>query len=214
MWVLWDPSKVFVDLIQYTTQFLHCKISSTNFAISPYYLTTIYSSNSAAERDTPWEGIEALAITTDTTKWILGGDFNEIHYSHEKIGGQSPHTRRMHRFNGCIANCRLQDMRTLGPLHTWSNNKENRIASKLDRVLVNLQWLQAHAHSFVQSLAPGLSDHSPLQVFVIPSIPTCHAPGRPSPGRGKGIHDISSQYRRSIIYYKQQLKRQHRQQRG
>ncbi|KAK1259113.1 hypothetical protein QJS04_geneDACA005408 [Acorus gramineus] len=63
-------------------------------------------------------------------------------------------------------------MRTIGPLHTWSNNQENRIISKLERVLVNLKWIQDLADSFVQTSSPGLSNHAPLQIIVNPSIPS------------------------------------------
>lgn len=51
-------------------------------------------------------------------------------------------------------------MASHGPVYTWCNKRENDlIMKKLDRVLVNEEWLQAYSHSYSVFEAGGCSDH-------------------------------------------------------
>ena len=52
-----------------------------------------------------------------------------------------------------------------GPTFTWSNHQgEGFVAKKLDRVLINDKWHLILAHSVMEFLSPGDSDHSPALV--------------------------------------------------
>ena len=56
----------------------------------------------------------------------------------------------------------MQDHVFIGPLLTWSNRQgEGFLARKLDKVLINDSWLVSFAHSLVEFLNPGESDHYP-----------------------------------------------------
>ena len=79
-----------------------------------------------------------------------------------------------------IEACRLLsvfDHAFSGPLFTWSNkHKEDFLARKLDRALINGSWLIRFPHSTVEFLAPEVSDHSPVfislqQKFIAPPKP-------------------------------------------
>ncbi|KAK1299428.1 hypothetical protein QJS10_CPB14g01334 [Acorus calamus] len=105
----------------------------------------------------------ALSQRIGSSQWILGGDFNEVRFSHEKIGGKPAHTRRLAKFNKCIADCALQDLKSTGCNYSWSNNQEDCILCRLDRVLVSTSWLNSFPESYVHYDSPGLSDHSPLK---------------------------------------------------
>ena len=49
-----------------------------------------------------------------------------------------------------------------GPLYTWSNCQlDGFLARKLDRVLINDNWLTKFAHSMVEFLVLEVSDHCP-----------------------------------------------------
>ncbi|KAK1313493.1 hypothetical protein QJS10_CPA06g01305 [Acorus calamus] len=161
-----------VELLSFSEQFMHCKITPSNSLLPSYLLTTVYASNSSADRLSLWEDLENIAATTSSLKWMVGGDFNEVRYVHEKRGGRNPHIRRISNFNNSLEACHLLDLRSIGPSFTWSNNQDRRIACKLDRVMVNHQWLLEHTDSFYHTLPPGLSDHSALQVSVTPSLPS------------------------------------------
>ncbi|XP_038996529.1 uncharacterized protein LOC120121165 [Hibiscus syriacus] len=72
----------------------------------------------------------------------------------------------------------LQDHPFIGPLFTWSNKQTNTfLARKLDRVLVNPTWINVFQKSFVEFLAPGVSDHCMAFTWLDKEIPT----NRPKP---------------------------------
>ncbi|KAK1327171.1 hypothetical protein QJS10_CPA01g01631 [Acorus calamus] len=169
IWVCWQPQSVDLTLLMYSEQYVHCKVIPSSGG-STYFLTTIYASNSVSERQTLWQDLTILASGIGNSPWIIGGDFNDIRYSNEKVGGRPAHSRRLARFNQCISDCNLQDLKATGNLYSWHNNQTSRIACKLDRVMVNNSWLLSFADSFVQFQAPGLSDHSVLQVVVKPRL--------------------------------------------
>ena len=61
------------------------------------------------------------------------------------------------------------DLRYIGEQFTWSNRRYNRedfSQRKLDRALVNQEWLDKFSDSFAHFQALGISDHSPIVVHV------------------------------------------------
>ncbi|KAK1326242.1 hypothetical protein QJS10_CPA01g02409 [Acorus calamus] len=110
-----------------------------------------------------WADLANISHHIGAHHWIIGGDFNEVRFSFEKAGGHPIHSRRSARFNACIEDCLLHDLRSIGGQFSWSNNQQNRIACKLDRVLVNSRWIQDFPDAYTQVLSPGFSDHSPLK---------------------------------------------------
>lgn len=65
----------------------------------------------------------------------------------------------MREFQEVTRKCRLMDMDYQGPLYTWCNKRdEDLICKKLDRVLVNEEWLQS-SRAYCVFEAGGCSDH-------------------------------------------------------
>ncbi|KAK1293051.1 hypothetical protein QJS10_CPB17g00611 [Acorus calamus] len=170
IWVLWQDNLMDLIIISSSEQFVHCKASPVDGS-APFFFTAVYASNNFSDRLSLWHDLEVLALQSPSSPWIIGGDFNEIQFSNEKVGGRSIHSRHASRFNQCIEKCHLNDLRSIGGLFSWSNNQDNRIACKLDRALVNIHWTSSYSNSFIQVLSPGLSDHSPLLVTSRPPIP-------------------------------------------
>ncbi|KAK2661255.1 hypothetical protein Ddye_007788 [Dipteronia dyeriana] len=65
--------------------------------------------------------------------WICIGDFNEILWDNEKMGGCPKSWRKLAEFREALENCSLEDMGFAGPNFTWSNKKEGS-ASVLERL--------------------------------------------------------------------------------
>ncbi|KAK1263721.1 hypothetical protein QJS04_geneDACA009440 [Acorus gramineus] len=168
IWILWNPNQTHLSLIRHSSQFIHC-LASPSDGQPPFYISVIYGANDSSERQVLWEDLRSLSQQIGSTRWILGGDFNEVRFSQEKKGGQPAHTRRLAKFNKCIADCALQDLKSTGCHYSWSNNQVDRILCRLDRVLVNTSWMTSFPDSYVHYDSPGLSDHSPLKVTVLPS---------------------------------------------
>ncbi|KAK1269630.1 hypothetical protein QJS04_geneDACA018517 [Acorus gramineus] len=87
-------------------------------------------------------------------------------------GCANSHARRLCKFNSCIQSCSLQDLKAIGYTLSWNNRQDSRIMYRLDRILVNNQFINAYPHSIVNYPTPGISDHSPLQVTYDPVVPT------------------------------------------
>ncbi|XP_074288785.1 uncharacterized protein LOC141613942 [Silene latifolia] len=66
-------------------------------------------------------------------------------------------------FNSCLADYGMDDMQGSGSDFTWFNKQEvgTRVYSKLDRVLINVDWLLSYTQTTAQFLPPGISDHCP-----------------------------------------------------
>ncbi|XP_074290837.1 uncharacterized protein LOC141617544 [Silene latifolia] len=72
-------------------------------------------------------------------------------------------------FNSCLLKCGLDDLNSTGCDMTWTNNQDivTQVWSKLDRALVNTQWMAQFPATAVHFLPSGISDHSPSLVNVL-----------------------------------------------
>ena len=93
--------------------------------------------------------------------WAIIREFNEILYSHEKIGGNQGNTSRMQDFGDFIDNLELLDLESFGLPYTWFNKRKYSasIFEKLDRVLINEQWSSFIKDSRVENLSIIEFDH-------------------------------------------------------
>ncbi|KAK3189478.1 hypothetical protein Dsin_029039 [Dipteronia sinensis] len=97
--------------------------------------------------------------------WIVLGDFNVSRSVGESMGGCSRISGAMEEFNDCLQSLELEDLRFSRFLHTWCNKRSNGcISKKLDRVLVNNDWLVKFENSEAIFLPPNISDHCPSMV--------------------------------------------------
>ncbi|XP_074288935.1 uncharacterized protein LOC141614080 [Silene latifolia] len=95
-------------------------------------------------------------------------------YAHEKISNTPPDLMDMTDFNSCLADCGLDDMQGSGSDFTWFNKQEvrTRVYSKLERVLINADWLLSFTQTTAQFLPPGIVDHCPVILsFCDDSLP-------------------------------------------
>lgn len=71
-----------------------------------------------------------------------GGDFNEVLFDSEKIGGRRMCGSMLMNFPECCHSIGVQSIRNTGPAWTWSNGRKGsaNIKQKLDRFLVNTHW--------------------------------------------------------------------------
>lgn len=98
--------------------------------------------------------------------WIVLGDFNEILSGLEHSVEDSGHdSQGMREFQDTVKYCSLLDMSYQGPRFTWCNKRENGIiCKKLDRTLMNDEWLRKFPQSYCVFEAGGCSDHQRCRV--------------------------------------------------
>ncbi|XP_070046258.1 uncharacterized protein [Nicotiana tomentosiformis] len=94
--------------------------------------------------------------------WAIMGDFNSILSREDRVGSSVTMTE-IREFKKCMEEFSTQDMRSSGAYYTWSNKQPgyNRVMSRIDRVLVNYEWMIQLPASEVHYMQPGLYDHSP-----------------------------------------------------
>jgi len=92
---------------------------------------------------------------------LIGGDFNIIRYARERnrLNGLERHSDM---FNTLINSHELREIVMTGGLYTWSNNQENPILEKLDRILAFKECEDIFPNTIVRKLPREISDHNPL----------------------------------------------------
>ncbi|KAG2331073.1 hypothetical protein Bca52824_002253 [Brassica carinata] len=103
--------------------------------------------------------------------WIVLGDFNQTLHPEEHSKPPSLNADAPTRlFRDALLEADLADLTYKGPLFTWTNkSKTNLIAKKLDRALVNDEWLTLIPDSIAVFGEPDFSDHAVCGVILKPT---------------------------------------------
>ncbi|KAK7268078.1 hypothetical protein RIF29_20764 [Crotalaria pallida] len=112
-----------------------------------------------------WSNLVRIS-RTQTVPWLVIGDFNSVLNPSDKLGGQVVESNKVSDFRNYAHSCMLTDMKYDGCFYTWSNKQEGseKILCKLDRALVNEQWIQLWLDTVTHFIQEGVSDHSPALV--------------------------------------------------
>lgn len=106
---------------------------------------------------------------------MLMGDFNVVRKASERLVGYD--CRAALSFNQRLRDIEMEELASKGPWFTWSNKRgglgDNK--SRLDRVLVNEEWLNTFKDAETVIFSPGISDHCSLVVTMLPGV-TRHRP--------------------------------------
>ncbi|KAL3722147.1 hypothetical protein ACJRO7_034500 [Eucalyptus globulus] len=102
--------------------------------------------------------------------WLCVGDFNEILYQWEKIGGRAAEYYRCKAFQDFTNACALMDLESKGCAYTWANNRggDELIRKRLDRALCSMDWRVSFPSAEVIALPAIGSDHSPILLNLFP----------------------------------------------
>ncbi|XP_043697151.1 uncharacterized protein LOC122647921 [Telopea speciosissima] len=117
-----------------------------------------------------WDDLRNIAGLIGPFPWGIGGDFNVIRFGFEKQGGDHLDLDSMAAFNDCIEDLGMDDLRWTDPTFFWSNKRagSSRIDCKLDRVIVNENWLASFPSSYAIFDTHGISDNSPISLSIHP----------------------------------------------
>ncbi|XP_074283203.1 uncharacterized protein LOC141607752 [Silene latifolia] len=150
----------------YDPQFIHTKvhIKATN---KFFFLTMVYAFNDGNDRVDLWHKLFSFASNCHGP-WALAGDFNTVISPDERLGG---HTKQedMEDFIDCLDKCGMSDIAATGAFFTWTNKQDagHRKCSRLDRFLINNEWLAVFPKMAPHFYPEGLLDHNPYVVSNI-----------------------------------------------
>ena len=101
------------------------------------------------------------ALGYNKLPYVLGGGFNLIRRINERNKIKKLHKWSFY-FNSIIEHWGLKELDLSGRSYTWSNNQEDPLFAKLDRILVSSLWEQQFPLVTVRTLVRGVPDHATL----------------------------------------------------
>ncbi|KAG2282290.1 hypothetical protein Bca52824_053510 [Brassica carinata] len=125
----------------------------------------------SAESDGYHDDHENFIRVIKNMPWMVIGDFNQTLHPEEHSRSTSLNIDSKTRlFRETLLEADLADLPFKGPTFTWTNkSKTCIIAKKLDRVLVNDNWLSSSPDSIAIFGEPDFSDHAVATVLLKPS---------------------------------------------
>ena len=130
--------------------------------------TWIYRHLEMCQKHHTWTLLKRLA-NLSSLSWLYFGDFNEILWRHEKIGGNNREASMMQMFRGAVRNCSLVDLGCKGCPLMWSNKRyePHLIVERLDCFSCNQEWRNMFLESVAETLETWTSDHNPILMEVM-----------------------------------------------
>ncbi|KAI0507814.1 hypothetical protein KFK09_013942 [Dendrobium nobile] len=130
--------------------FIHGIVSTPHSA--SFAFTAVYAANSLADRISLWKELAQIAEGM-VCPWVI-------------MGGASPHHSQLNELNSWLFDSGTFELSSTGLNFTWFNQRsDDPIHIKLDRMIVNFDWLVKYPTSYYTVEPPGCSDHSPLILY-------------------------------------------------
>ncbi|XP_059306468.1 uncharacterized protein LOC132057896 [Lycium ferocissimum] len=131
-----------------------------------YVVTFVYAFNVKEDRKELWDHLSQISGGM-LEPWVVLGDFNAVLSTDDRIGGNTITLAEVIDFQKCVDTCGLEEMKNDGCKYTWNDKQDSRIFSKIDRVLVNREWVDSMPDITAHVLPEGTSDHCPITVQLV-----------------------------------------------
>lgn len=109
-----------------------------------------------------WDRLNSIIHQYEDSCVCLASDFNSIRFEHEKCGSAGVVNRRdIHAFDQFICGADLTNLPLHRRTYTWYRPNSS-CKSRLDRIMVNNEWISMWPNSVQKGLPRSISDHCPL----------------------------------------------------
>lgn len=131
--------------------------------IGRWRYTGFYGCPERRRREESWDLIRELKGKSDLP-WCILGDFNDMMFGFEKVGGRPQPRRLLDGFTKAIMECNLIDLGFTGHEFTWEKSRgtDGWIQERLDRGFATQVWRNLFPQAEVKVLDVSTSDHLPL----------------------------------------------------
>jgi hypothetical protein len=157
--MLWDDNVVHVANITSPTFTLSADMTIIGTDIT-FKLTMVYGPTRGNLKDAFFAELVA-AKPPPGSRWLVRGDFNQIHRARDKNRANSNHSRIV-RFRNALNSGGLKEIHLQNRKFTWSNEQQDPTMSKLDTFFCNEEWDVTFSNHILHALSSSLSDHCPL----------------------------------------------------
>ncbi|XP_071688191.1 uncharacterized protein [Rutidosis leptorrhynchoides] len=160
MLTIWDPKAFIINEAVEKQYYISIKgkwVGKEHDTI----IVNVYGPHKDEEKRKLFESLEEL-LKCPNDEWILGGDFNEVRPKEERQNSQFIESRAK-RYNSFIEKSHLLEIPLVGRRFTRICDNGLKF-SKLDRFLVNDQFLHVWGDVTVIALDRGTSDHCPIAI--------------------------------------------------
>jgi hypothetical protein len=165
----WKSRIVSITDPMFTTNAITAKVSMGSN--TPCWITVVYGPQENGDNINFLQELRDIRADCQGP-WMLCGDFNLIYQAADKNNGNLDRSM-MGRFRRLLNDLLLKEVYQKGRRYTWSNEQSPPTLVRLDRVLCNTDWEEAHQECHLRCLASVISDHSPLLLDCCP-MPTGH----------------------------------------
>ncbi|XP_071726744.1 uncharacterized protein [Rutidosis leptorrhynchoides] len=167
----WNNDIIKVTPIHEDKQVMFCLFELRDKPVS-WFGSCVYASNNGRGRRKLWRELEIQSNITKNRPWIIFGDFTVTRRLNEHTAGGSFLTDEMHEFNDCVNKIEVDDIGSSGFHYTWTRSLKNPncgILKKLDRILINEEFLTQFPQAYGRFLLYVISDHSPAVLGITKS---------------------------------------------
>ncbi|KAF5459673.1 hypothetical protein F2P56_019600 [Juglans regia] len=128
-----------------------------------WLFTGFYGHAETGKRKWSWDLLRSLR-PKEQEPWCVVGDFNEILFQNEKVGGRARPETQLSQFREVLEDNQLFDLGCCSGFFTWSNRHADLSFTKerLDRCLANNKWKELFREVRVEGLPERSSDHLPI----------------------------------------------------
>ncbi|XP_074277681.1 uncharacterized protein LOC141601311 [Silene latifolia] len=168
VWILWKPNLFDVMVCRYDAQFIHTRVT-TRISQQQLWFTMVYACKDGIGRRDLWHKLGVI-VGQCNGSWALAEDFNTVIDPTETLGANTKEAD-MDKFLDCISTCGITDIAATGAYYTCTNKQElatvgasTRVFSRLDRFMVNLEWMTQFPNMMAHFHPEGLFDHCPCTV--------------------------------------------------
>ncbi|GJZ46414.1 RNA-directed DNA polymerase, eukaryota, reverse transcriptase zinc-binding domain protein [Tanacetum coccineum] len=159
----WNTNMIRTMVITMSNQTILCCVETIPAKIK-LFCSIIYASNNGIERRKLWKDLEGHKCFVGQQPWVLIGDFNVTLNVEEHSAGMSHRNIDMQEFHDAVNKLEIEDICSSGFQYTWTKSLKNPnclILKKLDRIMVNDEFMKQYHTAHGIFLPYGISDHSP-----------------------------------------------------
>lgn len=156
----WDTTSLSIDCIQLDTNFLTGKVHQLDG--TTWWITVVYGPQGD---ELKWQFLLDLYTRRMLCPgpWVCLEDFNMILRGSEKSNSDL-NRAMMTKFQNFVDDHELKELYIHGRRFTWSNERNAPTFTKIDRILVSVEWELSNPDYLLQALSTSASDHAPLHL--------------------------------------------------